>query len=255
MKTRLFAMLSLAGLSGVLAATAMPGCSSDTIETTATDDGGTDATLDVVKKLPMEAAPEEVPDAGPAVCPTTTPITVADLPVKWQPPPAIQDVCTQPEIDMLKAAYKASTTGSLKYTEIKTALGATCSACVFSPVAGDAGPATTWSVFAETNTGGAFDNRTASCFARLKDETCGRTRSQFEFCLRKGCTSTECVTDAELTKCKQKVQSGACKAITDAYVAACPMETELLAACTFYASIAISCSGGADSGIDAAPPL
>ena len=52
----------------------------------------------------------------------------------------------------------------------------------------------------------------------------------------------------------QKVQSGACKAITTAYVAACPMETEMLAACNIYSSIALSCGGGADAGLDAAPP-
>lgn len=252
MKIRLFMMVSLAGLAGVLAAAAMPGCSSDTTEAAADTDGGTDASVDV-KKAPIEAAPEEVPETGPAVCPTTTPIGAGDLAVKWQPPAAIQDVCTQVEIDALKAAFKASTTGSVKFADIKTALGATCSACVFSPVNGDGGLTPTWSVFAETTTG-AYDNRTASCFARLKDETCGRTRSQFEFCLRQACPATDCPTPAEVTKCKQDVQKGACKAITDTYVAACPNETDLLDACNLYASIALSCSGGADAGIDAASP-
>lgn len=253
MKTRLFAMLSLAALSGVLAVTAVPGCSSDTTETTATDGGGSDATLDVVKKLPIEAAPEELPDAGPAVCPTTTPIVAADL-TKWEPPPAVQaSACTQGDVDALKAAFKASTTGTVKYSEIKTALGTMCSACVFSPLSTDAGASTTWSVFVETGTG-ALDNRTASCFARLKDETCGRTRSQFEACLRKACTATDCPTDATLKMCKQKVQMGACKTITDAYVAACPNETELLDACGLYASIGLSCAGALDGGIDAAAP-
>ncbi len=246
-------MLSLAGLSGVLAATAMPGCSSDTTEATATDDGGTDAPLDVVKKLPMEAAPDELPDTGPAVCPTTTPIAASDV-TKWEPPPAVQNTaCTQSDVDALKAAFKASATGSVKFTEIKTALGTSCSGCVFSPILTDAGNSTTWSVFVETGTN-AIDNRTASCFARLKDETCGRTRSQFEFCLRKACTATDCPTDADLKKCKLKVQMGACKTITDAYVAACPNETELLDKCGLYASIGLSCAGALDGGIDAAAP-
>ena len=168
--------------------------------------------------------------------------------------PAVQDTaCTQPDVDALKAAFKASTTGSVKFADIKTALGPTCSGCVFSPFGTDAGNSTTWSVFVETGTN-AIDNRTASCFARLKDETCGRTRSQFEFCLRKACPATDCPTDAQQKTCKQKVQTGACKAITDAYVAACPNETELLAACGLYASIGLSCAGALDGGIDAAAP-
>ena len=250
MKTRLFAMLSLAGLAGVLAAAAVPGCSSTT-ETAAETEGGVDASVDV-KKAPMEAAPEETPETGPSVCPTTTPITAADL-TKWEPPPAVQEVCTQGDLDKLKAAFKASTTGSVKFTDIKTALGATCTACVFSPLTTDAGPAPNWSVFVETGTG-AIDNRTASCFARLKDEACGRTRSQFESCLRKACPTTDCPTAAQATKCKQDVQNGACKAITDAYVAACPDESALLDACTVYTAITLSCSGGADGGVDAAAP-
>lgn len=252
MKTRLFVMLSLAGVAGMLAATAVPGCSSETTETTAAEEGGTDASVDV-KRAPIEAAPEEVPETGPATCPPTTPIAAADL-TKWQPPGPIQDVCTQPNIDALKAAFKASTTGTVKYTDIKTALGAPCSACVFSALNTDGGVTPTWSVFVEGTTGGAFDNRTASCFARLQDETCGRTRSQFEFCLRAACKMPDCATDADLKKCKSTAQSGACKTITDAYVAACPKETELLDACTIYSSIAISCSGGTDGGIDATAP-
>lgn len=251
MKTRLFMMLSLAGLAGVLATAAIPGCSSDTTEATTADDGGGDVTADV-KKTPMEAAPEEVPETGPATCPPTTPIAATDL-TKWEPPAAVQDVCTQANVDALKAAFKASTTGSVKFADIKTTLGATCSACVFSPLNTDGGLTPNWSVFVETGTG-AYDNRTASCFARLKDETCGRTRSNFEFCLRAACKMPDCATDADVKTCKTKAQSGACKAITDAYVAACPNESELLDACNIYASIGVSCSGGPDGGLDAAAP-
>jgi hypothetical protein len=251
MKTRLFVMLSLAGLTGVLAGSAAAGCSSEPTGVEPIEAGTSDAPLDV-KKVPLEAAPEEMPEAGPETCPPTTPILAADL-TKWQPPGPIQDVCTQENVDALKAAFTASTTGSVKFTDIKTALGAACSGCVFSPLNNDAGATPNWSVFVETGTG-AFDNRTASCFARLKDETCGRTRSQFEFCLRLACKMPDCATDADVKTCKTKVQSGACKAITDAYVAACPNESQLLDACNLYASIADSCSGGADAGIDAASP-
>lgn len=251
MRTKLFALASVTALAGLLGAAAVPGCSSDTTTSNPTDtDGGGP---EVKPTPPREAAVEEVPEAGPVVCPTTTPIAAGDL-TKWEPPAAVDSPCTQPNLDDLKAAFKASPTGSVKFTEIKTALGTACAACVFSPVTLDGGANPHWSVFPETMPGSAYDNRTASCFARLKDEACGRGRSQFEFCLNAACKKPDCATDALLKTCKQKVQSGACKAITTAYVAACPMETELLAACNIYSSIALSCGGGADAGLDAAPP-
>jgi hypothetical protein len=244
-----FSLATIVALAVPAVMFAVPGCSSDTPET-ATDGG--DASDAFVKPTPKEAAVEEVPDTGPAKCPTTTPITAADIKPQWHAPPAVQTVCTQQDIDALKAVYKDA--GTVTFTQIKTTLGTACSGCVFSPLVPDGGPATTWSVFVEpTPDGGtAIDNRTASCFAHLAGETCGAARAAWEGCLRAGCKLADCGnSDAKVKTCKTDVQSGACKDLTTDYVAKCPNETALLTSCNLYASIAFGCSGGPDGGIDA----
>jgi hypothetical protein len=243
----LFATVVAMGVPAVMFA--IPGCSSDTPEAVADAGEVTDV---AVKPKPQEAAVEETPDTGPAKCPTTTPIAASDVKPQWQPPPGVTSVCTQADLDALKAVYKGAT--SVTFTQIKTTLGATCSGCVFSPLNGDAGAAPNWSIFVEpTPDGGtAIDNRTASCFAHLGGEPWGAARAAWEGCLRTGCKLADCDnSDTKLKKCKSDVQSGACKTLTTAYVAACPNETALLTTCNLYESIALGCGGGADGGLDA----
>jgi hypothetical protein len=251
MRAKLLVLVGVVGLVGVAGALAMPGCSSDTPD--APVDGGIEADAPVVPE--KEAGDVEAPDTGPAKCPTTTPITAADVTPKWQPPPAVQTVCTQQNIDALKAAYKSSTNGNVSFSIVRTSLGVPCSDCVFSQLTtNDGGTATTWSVFVENDAdaGTAIDNRTASCLGRRAGDACGNARHQFETCLRLGCKSTDCVSAASITQCKKDVQSGACKTLTADYMAACPNEPALATECNLFASIAYGCAGGADAGIDAA---
>jgi hypothetical protein len=243
MVKRFFLLATVTAIAGLFVT--VEGCSSSETTTTTDADAGDSGST---KPAPREASVDPVVDSGPAVCPPTDPITAADLSA-WMPPPPVQDVCNQANIDALKAAFNASTTG-VKYTDIKTALGTDCSACVFSPLAeADGGATPNWSIFVETN-GGAIDNREGSCFARLSDTNCGKNRYLFEACLRAACTSADCGSDSAVTACKKAVQNGACKDITTAYVAACPNETALLDQCNTYSSIAYGCSGGLDGGAE-----
>lgn len=270
MKSRkLFMVASIAAVAGVLTTTAVPGCSSTTEEPATVNDagGGTDTS---VKPPNKDTGPEEPVDTGPAACPPTTPFAEADFPRKWMPPAPVEDVCDQAAIDRLKVAFKGAAMG-LKFSDIKTALGAPCAACVFSSVGTDASLAPNWSVYVETSAPGAaavtaIDNRTASCFARLTTPACGKARSLFETCLRVACakstdTFTNCASDSDVTKCTPKAIMGACKGLTTAYDTACGLsaapskEEDLIKACNIYASIANSCSGGADAGtIDSSAP-
>lgn len=266
MKTRkLFMVASIAAVAGVLTTTAVPGCSSSSEPTTE----GTDASTvtDARPIVPKETGPEEPEEAAPKTCPNTTPITEADIQLKWKPPPPAQSVCLQEDIDKLKAAFKASTTG-VKYSDMKTALGATCASCVFSPST-DAGLASEWSTYVESSAPGAaavtaFNNAAASCFARQKDNACGKARFNFEQCLRTACVKEDpakpelggCKTDSAVQTCNgAPAQGGPCKALTDVYVAACPEEADYLKACNnVFASIAVNCAGGTDAGIDSSAP-
>jgi hypothetical protein len=225
----------------------------------AATDSAADATREAEASADSDAAADAGADAaadtGPRTnCPTGGPITEADLGRTWMPPFAVRSVCTQQAIDSLKTLYATNTDGGLTFTSIQSALGPSCSACVFSPEISDGGLTPNWSVYIEVD-GGAqgtlfVDNRTGSCFARYSNNTCGKLRWEFERCLRIACL--DCTTTSATTQCKRDAQNGACKDITNAYATACPNETDLIADCdNIYKTIAASCSGGPDSGIDA----
>ena len=244
---KVFALVSVTALSGLVAAIAASGCSStETITDTPETSTIPDAKLDTKAK---ETEPDEA--SGPASCPTLTPITEAEVEaqIKWLPPVPSQTVCTQPDIDSLKALFKSATPGKgIAFADIKKSLGATCSACAFSPIAGP-----NWQVFVEDKAG-AIDNRTGSCFAQLENVECGRKRFNWESCLNAACPTADCAdaTGKVPSKCKQNAQKAACKDLTTAYAKACPNETTILPICgNIFSAITVSCSGGLDSGIDA----
>lgn len=208
---------------------------------------------DASKKPPIKDA-STTPDTGPnpgAVCPTTTPITAADIDATllWKAPTAFQNVCTQANIDDLKNLFKNAPAGSgVKYADIKTALGAACAGCAFSPIGG-----ANWQVFVEDKAG-AIDNRTGSCFAQRSGVACGKARFRWESCLDTACDPVDCVTPSAQQACLQKAQKGACSGLTTDYAAACPNEAADLPPCgNIFGSIATSCSGGPNNTINIAP--
>jgi len=105
------------------------------------------------------------------------------------------------------------------------------------------GQGANWQVFVE-EVGGAVDNSAGSCFAQRSNATCGQARFRWDECLALACDPADCG-GTPLATCAQKAQKGACKTLTNAYVAACPNEVDLIAGCgTFYDSIATNCAGG-----------
>jgi hypothetical protein len=249
MARKFFFLASLAATAGIFLA--IQACSSSETTTSETD-SGTDGPVKPARDGAVVG--DDAGDAGPATCPTTDTIAEGDLGRTWMPPFDVQSVCTQENIDSLKALYAANTDGGLTFTSIQAALDAGCSSCVFSPEISDGGLTPNWSVYVEVD-GGAqgtlfVDNRTGSCFARYSNNTCGKLRWEFERCLRIACI--DCTTTSATTQCKRDAQNGACKDITNSYATACPNETDLIADCdNIYKTIAASCSGGPDSGIDA----
>jgi len=244
MVKKLFALASVTALTGLTAAVAASGCSSTTKEEPAGDSGpAVDAKTPIIPKDSAEV------DAPAGNCPSTTPITAADIDAQlaWKAPAAIQTVCNQKNIDDLKALFvKAGPTGTITYAEVETALGATCSACAFSEQTG-----ANWQIFVKVPNG-AIDNRVGSCMAQLENAACGKARFQWDECLDFTCQEAECGDEAKVKACKTKTQSGACKDLTTAYAKACPNEDTQLPICgNIFSAIAISCSGGKDASIDA----
>jgi hypothetical protein len=247
-----FAVASVAGLLGVVGLNAASGCGGTIILPDGADGGGPPATTDARYVPPRPPGqPPEPPEPPIDVidCPSSSPISAADIEKQftWLPPAAIQSACTQQNIDALKALFASAPGAGVTFAQIKTTLGPTCASCAFSPVAGP-----TWQLFVEEG-GGAIPNQVGSCFAQLGGADCGKKRFEFETCIDLACA--DCDPDRGTTACQQKATKGACRDITTAYASACPNEADLVETCgTIFASLAISCAGGADAGIDASSP-
>ena len=217
---------------------AAPGCSGGEVAADAGDDAM------VPRK---DAAAFKPPDAGPSNCPSPTP---PDNPTPWKPPPPVDTACSQQDIDALKRAFAASPSG-LSYAELRAALSAPCGACVFTPAIVDGGPPEAWSVFVEGDAATPLNNITPSCFARLAGNDCGKLRYDLVICLRSVCKAENCGTDEDIRACQDKAMGAACAGFVGPYEAGCPNAPALLDSCALLGSIAASCAGGLDSGIDA----
>jgi hypothetical protein len=229
--------------SGLLAAAA-PGCSDDTAATDAGDDG---------VRPPKDAAAFKEPDAGPSKCPSPTPVAASDITPTWLAPPPVETACSQQDIDALKAAFSSSPSG-LTLAQLRAALGTTCAGCVFTPTSVDGGPPTAWSVFVESDSGTPLNNITPSCFARLGGNACGKVRYDWVACLRSVCKAEDCGGDDEVRACQAQAMTAACVGFGPPYEAGCPNAPAMLDSCALIGSIAASCAGGLDSGIDASLP-
>ncbi|CAN5924612.1 hypothetical protein BH11MYX4_BH11MYX4_65840 [soil metagenome] len=239
MVKKLFALASVTALTGLMAAVAASGCSSSTVvDTTPTIEAGPD-----VKVTPKDAAPIDEPDTGPATCPTTTPVTSADIGLTWVAPGAPQSVCNQGDLDALKKVF-ADGKGSAKYTDIEKSLGATCGPCVFTAVKG-----ARWGMIIKDGANVVADNSLGACFGALSTAECGKARFEIDSCLDIACPQQDCGTDTQA--CNTKALKGACKSFVAPYTTACTDENALIASCTnFVRIIEVTCGGGPDAGLD-----
>jgi hypothetical protein len=240
MVKKLFALASVTALTGLMAAVAASGCSSSSpIETGPT----TDATTDTKPTQKPDAAEDPDAETPAGTCPTTDPITAADIGLTWVAPGAPQAVCGQADLDALKKVF-ADGKGSAKYTDIEKSLGATCGPCVFTAKAG-----ARWGMIIKDGANIIADNSLGACFGALSTAECGKARFEIDSCLDIACPQTDCGTDT--SACNTKALKGACKSFVTPYTAACPDEQTLIDNCTnFVRIIEVTCGGGADAGLD-----
>jgi hypothetical protein len=245
---KMFALASVTALTGLVAAVAASGCSSTVTPATDTAETGVPP-AEAGKPKPNEGGTTPEVEAGPATCPSTTAITVAEVQAsfKWQPPGPVQTACTQKNLDDLSALFKKGM-GSAKYTEIKTTLGNTCAACAFTKQT-----ATAWGLFLEDASGKvAYDNSVDACLAIVDSTACGKADAEFQACADTACA--DCADQPTFTTCTRdpKLAKGACKAFVAPLQAACTKNTEAQAYCNSATSIlAVVCGGGPDGGLDA----
>lgn len=250
MVKKLFALASVTALTGLMAATAASGCSSTTTSSADTNDAAQSGDTSKPPTPPKDAAPSTDDAAtAPAVCPSTTEITAADIEMtfKWVAPKPIQNVCTQKNLDDLKALFVKGM-GGAKYTEIKTTLGANCAACAFSKK-----DAANWQLFVEDGIG-FISNSTASCLATVENAACGKAAFEFDICLRSVCSQADCGMDqTAISACQKKAVKGACKKLSTDFGTACGanLQADLTDKCTGpVADLAVVCGGGPDGGLD-----
>lgn len=244
---KMFALASVTALTGLVATVAASGCSSTTT-TGGSDTADTGVPVgDSGPAKPKDAAPVEPDETGPATCPTTTPIAVADVQAsfKWKAPGPIQAVCTQKNLDDLTALFNKGM-GSAKYTDIKTTLGANCAACAFTKET-----ATNWGLFIEDAKGTVVhDNSLDACLAVIDSDACGKADAEFNACADTACA--DCADQAAFTTCTPKTAKGACKALIPPAQAACTKTAEAQAFCNSAVGVlAMVCGGGPDGGLDA----
>jgi hypothetical protein len=241
MVKKLFALASVTALTGLMAAVAASGCSSSTVvDTTPTTEAGPD-----VKTTPKDATvePDDAEPPGPGTCPTTTPVTAADIGLTWVAPGPPQDVCSQQNLDDLKALFDAGK-GSAKYTDIEKTLGTTCAPCVFTASKG-----ARWGLIIKDGANIVADNSSGSCFGQLSTAECGKATFELDACTDIACPQTDCGTDTQA--CATKAGKGACKSFVTAFQTACPDAQTLIDNCTnFVRIIEVSCGGGPDGGKD-----
>ena len=239
MVKKLFALASVTALTGLMAAVAASGCSSSTPEPATPI---TEAGPDVKPKPDVDSSDPDEPDVV-STCPTTTPVTAADIGLTWVAPGAPQSVCGQSDLDALKKVF-ADGKGSAKYTDIEKALGTTCGPCVFTAKAG-----ARWGMIIKDGANIIADNSLGACFGALSTAECGKARFEIDSCLDIACPQTDCGTDT--SACNTKALKGACKSFVAPYTTACPDEDTLIKNCAnFVRIIEVTCGGGADGGLD-----
>jgi hypothetical protein len=159
-------------------------------------------------------------------------------------------VCTQKNLDDLKALINASGTAGTKFTDIQTTLGATCAACAFSK-----DTAANWQPYVQSGTG-FLSNRFGSCLAQVESAACGKAYFEFDICLKSACSMTDCGTAAAIDACQTKAAKAgsACGTLGQAFATACPNAATQLdtggVCASSPASIKVSCAGGPDAAID-----
>ena len=241
MVKKLFVLASVTALTGLMAAVAVSGCSStNTVTDPVAETGPADAKVEAAVK--KDAEPED--SSTTTTCPDMSKaVTVADIGLTWVAPGAPQSVCDQSNLDALKAVFAAGK-GSAKYSDIEKSLGATCAACVFTPVKG-----ARWGLIIKDGANIAGDNSQGSCNAQYSDNACGKASFEADACADLACPQQEC-TDQSACQKKAFAAKGPCATFAAGYRSACTKDIGDVCD-NFIKTIVASCGGGGDAGLDA----
>ncbi len=206
------------------------------------------STADAGKK---DAPLQPTIDAGPPTCGLGGSVTTADVEQAfngpWKGPGAPKNVCTQADIDALKQLF--ATANSVKFTDIKAAVTATCGACVFTSEA-----SATWGPLVEFQDG-TYQNY-AACYATVSNNTCGQNLAYSDICFEAVCDDAACGSAQAKQTCIRQAVSNQCSTFTTGIQQSCGANLDSLdAKCgNLFQLIGVTCGGGIGSTLDAAAP-
>lgn len=252
MLKKLFALATMTAITGLGASMAVAGCSSTTTTTTDTaSDAGGDAKTTTKPK--SDGGDTTTDDGGTTsdVCPKPGQVTEADVQQAfngpWKGPGAPKNVCTQQDVDKVKALFKSSQ--QVKFADIQSALSANCASCVFTP-----NTAATWGPLVQFQDG--YYQNYASCYAIASNDNCGKNLAYSDICLNAVCDETDCGSQQAQQACIKKAINDGCKTFSAGISSACGNDlTSLDNSCgNLFQLMGVVCGGGLDGGIDAAAP-
>lgn len=206
MVKKLFALASVTGLTGLVAAITAAGCSSTT-ETQATNDGGSSGTTDSGKKTDSGKTPTDTDEpAAPSCKDTAATFTKSTI----NPPTTQQaSACDSAAIDALAAACledPADTKGTKCKDARALAANKTCADCVFGTKA-DAN----WKVI-NVEAGKTAQFNQAGCITHVTGVPgCGEAYIQILRCANTFCPGDKCADQASATACFNEIKGAECK--------------------------------------------
>ncbi len=153
------------------------------------------------------------PDPPGGQCPTTDPITSADLPYETAAAPKI-GACTEEELQALVAAVP----NAMSDDDLKKAVSKQCASCIFTDVNNPP-----WGPLPEVDSGGGAQAVTINqggCYQLVTGSaSCGKAIQNALDCSFYACA--DCADNNAYYKCEQAAPKTACKAMTAAEQSAC----------------------------------
>lgn len=249
-----FTLITVTGLTGLVASTTASGCSSDDNTGATAADGGEDSNTKDVKAKDVTSVEED--SGGTGNCPAKD-FTYSEKAIEdeakgaWKPPVQTKGACTDDEIKTF-AKNLDSASETTPIDDFAKGLSAGCKACMFSTSTDN-----NWQLVVAipgTDKTAGFLNFGACHAIETKKDACGKSYQYNQFCVNSACAECDASSDQQ---CLQTVwgKDGACAKIDEAVNTDCGDTTDSICGGSAEEHAAIICGSGVvpptDGGSDA----
>jgi len=243
MVKKLFAVASLTALTGLVVSVAAAGCSSSSSSGDTSTDAG-DSGKKETGVVPDTDSGDT--DGGGGTCPSTDPITSADIDsqIGWKPPAAIQNVCNAADIQKLNDNFQAGTAKT--FNDLVAGITGTCHDCIIGPKENaNWGPIVTFDAQGQTGI-----VNFGACFGIYDSPACGKANEYLELCLNVACQDCDQTNDTVVQACISKAikSGGACYGILGETQSSCTKQDAQDKCGSIIDGASILCAGGVYDG-------